>query len=175
VAGADVVTDDVLRVEVHDGAGYCFTGSPELRLRSGVAGIAEHLVATRHSTIDERLAVQPAAASVGMLPLSAFVAPRYAPGSDELTVERLHGSAALRELLRAPRTVGWVGAERAQHDLGVLAALVESVAVYSAEVPARQPLDPELGRQLLERIDMYQAAAAGGRSAAATLERRHAG
>ncbi|MGA2470746.1 MAG: hypothetical protein ABSG64_08665 [Solirubrobacteraceae bacterium] len=155
VAGARVVTDDVLRVELRDGKGWCFSGSGELRLRPGAAALAEHLAfAPRRSTIDERTAVAPAVTVGGTFPLAALLAPRLSEDFDELRVERLRGSAALLELLRAPRTIGWVSAEPAQHDLGVLAGLAESVPVYLADLPWRQPVDAELGRRLLDRIGL---------------------
>ena len=153
IAGARVVTDDVLRVELQDGGGRCFSGSHALRLRPGSAALTEHLqAATRHSTIDERTAVLPDPARAVTFPIAAVVAPRYARDSRELRVARLRGSAALLELLRAPRSTGWIGAERARTDLNVLADLVAAVPVYGAELPLGPRVDPGLGRGLLGLI-----------------------
>ena len=153
IAGARVVTDDVLRVELRDDAGWCFRGSQALRLRPGAAALTEHLhAATRHSTIDERTAVLPDAPTAAAVPIAAVVAPCCARASKELRVERLRGSAALLELLRFPRSVGWIGTERARTDLSVLADLVATVRVYRAELPWGPRIDPGLGRRLLARI-----------------------
>ena len=153
IAGARVVTDDVLRVELREDAGWCFRGSQALRLRPGADALTEHLqAATRHSTIDERTAVSPDPGAAATLPIAAVVAPRCARDLNELRVQRLRGSAALLELLRSPRSIGWISSERARTDLSVLADLVATVPVYRAELPWGPRIDSGLGRRLLAAI-----------------------
>lgn len=151
-AGARVVTDDVLRVEVSDGAGWCYGGSHELRLRPGAAEVVECLGASpNRATIDGRTAVLPGAGEGVMFRLAAFVAPR-AVRDGGLKVERLRGSAALMEVVRSPRTIGWTDAWPARRDLDVLAALVASVPVYRAQLPWGAKLSSVLGQTLLDRL-----------------------
>ena len=161
IAGARMVTDDVLRVELREHAGWCFGGSRALRLRPGAAALTEHLDApTRRSTLDERTAVSADAADGASFPIAAVVAPRCAHDFNELRVERLRGSAALLELVRFPRSIGWIGAERARSDLGVLAGLVAGVPVYRAELPWGPRVDPGLGHRLLAQIGLEAGALA---------------
>jgi hypothetical protein len=154
-AGARLVTDDVLRVELHDREGWCFSGSRELRLRPAAAELAELFAGyARRSTSDQRTAVRPAAAAPGTFPLAAVVMPGRADGARGLRIERLRGSEALLVLLRFPRSLGWTQAEKARRDFDVLASLAESVPVYRAELPSGPPFDGELGRRLLEEIGL---------------------
>lgn len=152
-AGARLVTDDVLRIELRGDAGWCFRGSRELRLRPGAAQLATQLTAwAEHSTTDQRTAVRAVATEQGTLPLAAVVAPRCVHDATALHIERLRGSAAMLELLRFPRTVGWVDAEHSRQDFGRLAKLAETVPVYRAEVPWGPPFDPRIARTLLDPV-----------------------
>jgi hypothetical protein len=153
IAGARLVTDDVLRVEVRRDAAWCFSGSHALRLRPAAAVLAEHLgAATRHSTLDERTAVFPEPVGTATVPIAAVVAPRWARDSKELRVERLSGSAALVELLRSPRSIGWTDPDRARSDLNVLADVIATVPLYRAHLPWEPLINPALGRRLLAQI-----------------------
>jgi hypothetical protein len=153
IAGARLVTDDVLRVELREGAAWCFSGSHALRLRPAAAVLAEHLqAATRRSTLDARTAVFPDAVGGATFPIAAVVAPRWARDSTELRVERLRGSAALVELLRSPRSIGWIDPDRARTDLNVLADIVATVPLYRAQLPWEPLINPALGRTLLAQI-----------------------
>lgn len=155
IAGAQVVTDDVLRVELRDDEAWCFGGSRALRLRPGADTLAKHLAAAgRRSTVDERTSVSPAAANGASFPIAAIVAPVCVRESNDVRVERLRGSSALLELIRFPRSSGWIGADRARNDLGVLAGLATSVPIYRAELPWGPRVDPGLGRRLLAAIGL---------------------
>jgi hypothetical protein len=159
-AGARIVTDDVLRVEPRGSVGWCYRGSPELRLRPGVTALAQALPSEqRRETLDERLAVRHPASELAELPLAAFVAPRPELLRTKFELERLRGSAALRELLASPRTLGWVGTAQARDALGVLAALAESVPVYHALLPNDWISRQELAAELLSDLDLAEQAA----------------
>lgn len=149
-AGARLVSDDVLRVERGGDSGWCFRGSRELRLRAQATGLAEALGGVgRRSTIDNRLALAPALAGPGRLPLAAIVAPVPDRRGGELELQRLRGGQALVELLRHPRSVGWVGTDVVQRDFETLASLAEVVPVLRARLPWGPPFAPEWGRRLL--------------------------
>ncbi len=149
-AGARLVSDDVLRVERDGNAGWCYSGSRELRLRAQAAGLAEAIgSAGTRSTIDNRLAVAPAPAGPGRLPLAAIVVPLPDHRGDDLEIRRLRGVQALVELVRHPRTVGWIETEIVQRDFHMLAALADVVPVVRVRLPWGPPFQPEWGKQLL--------------------------
>jgi hypothetical protein len=153
-AGAALVSDDVLRVELRAGEGRCFRGSCELRLREAVAQLAEQLPsAERRLTPDGRAGVRPLLTRRTELPIAAFVAPRRRAGTGSLELEPLRGAAALRELLSAPRTLGWLRADQARAELGELAELAERVPVIAATIPAGSLRDAGLGIELLAALD----------------------
>jgi hypothetical protein len=152
-AGARILSDDVLRVEVADGRAWCFSGSSELRLRAAAAELAASLTASaRRSTVDERQAVRPPAAAPGRHPIGALVVPICDRDLERARIERLRGPDAVRELVRFPRTLGWIDGERARRDFAVLAALAELVPVYRATLPWGPPFDPDVAHSLLGAV-----------------------
>ncbi len=91
-----------------------------------------------------------------------MVAPKCKRDATDLRLVRLHGSSAVVELLRYPRTIGWTGAEHSRGDLSTLADLASSVAIYQAELPWAASVDPALGQTLLKRLGFKANAAAPG-------------
>jgi hypothetical protein len=153
VAGARLVTDDVLRVECRQERAWCFSGSSELRLRPAAAELAEKLESSvRRDTVDKRFAVRAAPAATGRLGLGAIVAPVWALGTEKLVIERLRGTDAMLELVRFPRTVGWVDSETARRDFGVLASLAREVPIYRAGLPWGPPFRADVAQALLASI-----------------------
>jgi hypothetical protein len=153
--GARLVTDDVLRVEVADGQGWCFSGSRELRLRPAAAELARSLSRTGgRSTVDERLAARPAAVTESRLPLRAIVAPVCDHLSDTPRIERVRGADAVRELVSFPRTSGWVDNEVTRRDFGVLAELAQRVPIFNARLPWGPPFEPRLAQTLLTSVGL---------------------
>lgn len=128
--GAELVTDDVLRVAAGESPIACFAGSPELRLRPQASTLSTLLAAwpSRHS-VDGRLVLRSPSATAGKLPLASVFIPQP---TEELGLEvdavRLSGAQALIELLRHPRVLGWT-------DSGVLALLTREVATLARAVP----------------------------------------
>lgn len=150
-AGARLVTDDVLRVEIANGQGWCFSGSCELRIRAAVSELAESLPgAVSRSTVDERYAVRPEATTSARLPLLAIVAPRFDPATDQPRITRVHGAAAVRELVSFPRTLGWKDNEVARRDFALVANLATVVPVYRATLP--QTLEADLADEVLTGV-----------------------
>ena len=99
--------------------------------------------------IDARVAVQPPSAAPGRLPLAAIVVPVPDHHGDQLELRRLRGVQAVVELVRHPRTVGWIGTDIVRRDFETLAGLAEVVPVMRARLPGGRRLTPEWGKRLL--------------------------
>jgi hypothetical protein len=152
-AGANLVTDDVLRVEVEGDEGWCYRGSLELRLREQAAELARGLDGTgQRSTVDGRVATRLMGSRPERLPLGAIAIPVCEHDSDELKVVRLRGIEALIELVSCPRIVGWTTTEPARRDFRVLAQIADHLPIYRAHLPWGPPFPPDLGEQLLARL-----------------------
>lgn len=128
--GAELVTDDVLRVAPAESPTACFAGSPELRLRPQARTISALLAAwPSRQSVDGRLVLRSPSATAGKLPLASVFIPQC---TEEVGVEvdavRLSGAQALIELLRHPRVLGW-------KDSAVLALLTRDVATLVRAVP----------------------------------------
>lgn len=104
-AGAGLVADDVLAVEVGDDGAHCVRGGPELRLRKGVNELAERLVPGADRTVDGRAAVAVTTSPVRCA-LAAIMVPRVTPGAPEPRLVRLGPKAAFETLIRYHRLAG---------------------------------------------------------------------
>jgi hypothetical protein len=153
IAGAKLLSDDVLRVETARRRAWCYRGSLELRLREQAAELAERIGRRSHrSTLDHRTAVRPYASKLSRLPLAAIVTPTCAHGAEELEIARLRGIQAVRELVAHPRTLGWLNPEHARHDFHVLTQIARRVPVYRAILPWGPPFRLDLGQKLLSSL-----------------------
>src|SRR5581483_3747432 len=125
-----------LRVESDGPRAWCFNGSTGLRLRSSAAELAQAFGdAAGTSTVDGRIAVNPSSGGPARLPLRGIVAPVCAHGATEMKIERRRGLQAILELVRNPRTAGWIDGEVARRDFEVIGELVAAVPVYRAHLP----------------------------------------
>lgn len=127
-AGAQFVTDDVLRV---DGTA-CYTGSSEVRLR-GV--VEEATAAGRRKTADGRFALPLRAPGLDRLPLAGIVVPRPDRHIFHVATHRVRPARAALLLARFPRVTGWIEAKSAATQFGLLADLVQSVPVWMCRIP----------------------------------------
>lgn len=129
-AGADLLADDVLRIEFREGLALAHAGSPELRLRATSRSIAELLPRWQSSeSVDGRLLARADERAPSATPLRAVVVldlRTEAPARATLT--RLGGSESLVELLRHPRVLGWT-------DTAVLEFLTTQLAMLARSVP----------------------------------------
>jgi hypothetical protein len=152
-AGARLVSDDVLRVEVENGDAWCYRGSLELRLRQNAAALAGDIDgAVCRTTSDGRVAVRPPASASDRLPMAAVVTPICEHQKQEIEVVRLRGLEAALELIRHPRTSGWLSPEPARRDLQVLTQLADRVPIYRAHLPWGPPFQPDLGARFLAEL-----------------------
>jgi hypothetical protein len=154
LAGSELIADDVLRVDVSDGDGpvLCHTGASVLRLRVGVAELADRAPSgLRTTTADGRVGLRLGRGEPAVHLLRAVVVPRIVPPSEELEVTRVAGADALMALATAPRVVGWVG-EEAHRQFAALAELARRVPVLTATVPWGPGEDVTVGKALLDEI-----------------------
>jgi hypothetical protein len=152
-AGARLISDDVLRLESSTEGTECFAGTSLIRLRPAAAELALLFPAeTTTETSDGRVAIRAQQAAGSRFRLDAIVIPRPSREASELLVERLGGGAALVELLRYPRALGWQVAEPTRRAFEFLAEVATNVPMYSAEIPWGPPFDSALPSQLLARV-----------------------
>jgi hypothetical protein len=104
-AGASLVADDVLAVEVEGGTARCLRGGPQLRLRPGVAELAGRLEPDADITVDGRsaVAVEPSTLRPAM---QAIVLPRVVAGDAPPRLQRLETKAAFQALIPYHRLTG---------------------------------------------------------------------
>jgi hypothetical protein len=148
--GCDLVTDDVLRVDLAQEGVLVHAGADEVRLRPTVRAIAEcfaHDVPSR-DTPDGRLAIRPPRTTRARLPLAALVLPRAGQGADDVSVRRLPRMHALINLLAFPRLLGWTSSDVLSRQFDALADLVQCVPFLEARVPVGPPFAAETGRRL---------------------------
>lgn len=159
-AGARLVTDDVLRVDVDPQAALatCYLGATELRLRKSASELADQFADRsehqpgRRVTGDLRDALRLPAATQEGLPLAGIVVPRPHRGGPQVRVQRLVGVAALLELVRYPRVLGVVDPTLQGAQFEQLAALAEVVPVYVVDVPWGPPFSDAIASTVLEEV-----------------------
>jgi hypothetical protein len=157
--GYDLVTDDVLRVDLTGGTTpRALPGSTENRLRPSARQLADDAPAHAvRPTADGRLALRSPAWSTAPLPLSACVVPFPSRGAQDLAVHRLPRAGALLRLLRFPRIVGWTDPVTAAAEFQALADLVERVPVFDVAIPWGLPFRPGLLASLVETVTIEAA------------------
>lgn len=153
---ANVVTDDVLRVEQSaDGRPLARRGVRGLRLRT----TAEAIVATveaemgRRSSADDRAVVRPTWTSGELMPLLGIVIPTPNREGGGLTAERLPTAAAMMSLLAFPRVLGWRDPAFLARQFDQMAWIAKQVPVFAVQVPWGPPFAAELSEQLLAAIE----------------------
>jgi hypothetical protein len=159
-AGALLITDDSLRLDLDGGDVRCFLGATEARLRTPAADVTTAFAAATAArrTSDNRDAVRLPAAQLERLPLAAIVVPQPVKDADEVVVERVRGVDALLMLSRFPRIVGWEEPTVIQRQFEFLADVVERVPVYVGYLPWGPPFAPDLAARLLAGIDFVPGA-----------------
>lgn len=166
-AGAAIVTDDVLRLEIEGGAARCYLGANESRLRKSASDLAASFGAkvVSRRTSDHRDALRLPASGNELLPLSAIVIPQPDRDNDVVDVRRLGKVEAMLMLSRFPRIVGWEDPEALAQQFGYLSEIVADVPVFVAKVPWGPPFPPEIAAQLLQGLGVPSGSLVQGRSA----------
>ena len=157
-AGAQLITDDVLRVDLSRPRPRCYLGATALRLRKSAEDLAELFpVAPNHRvTGDGRDSLTMTPATEELLPLGALVIPVPQHGGESSRPElvRLDRKHGLLALLQFPRLVGWEDAEILGRQLQDLGAIVEAVPVYVARLPWGPPFAPSLAGDVIESLGL---------------------
>lgn len=151
-AGARLLADDVLRVEVADGVALAHAGSTTVRLRPGAASLVERFESPTARSADARILLRPPSSSGAVAPLRAVVIPARHEGG-QLRVTRIGGADALLMLSRFPRLLGVRDPALLAAEFERLAALVAVVPVAVAELPVGPPFATDLGARLLDRLE----------------------
>lgn len=137
-AGARLVTDDVLRLGVDkDNTVTCVGGAPQLRLRPAAAWAVERfsVPVASSTTVDGRLAIEPASDGGRPLPLAVILLVRPSPARSEIDLRPLRGAEALVQLAAVTRIVGWKDRSVLRRQLDALSATARSVPVVEAHIP----------------------------------------
>ena len=106
LGGANLVTDDVLRVDLEEGRAWCHRGATTVRLRPGSRALSS-CEATTPMSADGRHLVSPAMTALGTLSLGAIVIPRIDPDVATAALRPVDSKSAALSLLAAPRVRGW--------------------------------------------------------------------
>jgi len=152
--GAQLITDDLLRLQP-DGSGWrCLPGTGEIRLRPGVAVLATAFAATVPGTTPDGRTALTLAMDRSRPPLGAIVLPRPSHRCQRLHLERLVPTQALLALMTSPRVQGLQPPEYLQHRLDACARLAAGVPVFQAAIPWGPPFPQELAAALVREVGL---------------------
>jgi len=152
-SGADLVTDDVLRLSP-DGTGLrCCFGPAEIRLRSNAAELAASFPGVAAApTPDRRVAIRLDHDAQPLPRLGAVVVPRPMRTRTALAVKPLTPAEALFTLARYPRVAGLRAEELLRSQFQALVQVAQSIPVYEAEIPWGPPFAPGLAEAIVEAV-----------------------
>ncbi len=159
---AQMVTDDVLRVDLEDVRTLVRRGSTEARLRP-TARVTAPTEARLRVTPDHRSAVSLPGTDLDAVPLRALVIPypdRHATG---VVVDALGRADALVAHASFPRLVGWLDPVTSGLQFTGLAELVRRVPTVVARLPWGPPFRDDLGDLLLAGLAAHPSATSGAR------------
>lgn len=135
LAGGQLVTDDVLRVEVDAGRAVCHRGAAHLRLRQGAVPLLDGSDQPENWTADGRRIFLPATPQHPIVDLDAIVAPLLCNPGSTITRTRLSTKRAVFALLGELRVTNWVDPGSSALHLTTLLDVVERIPVYTLEIP----------------------------------------
>jgi hypothetical protein len=150
-AGARLITDDVLRVDLDGDGALCRVGAAETRLRPSAQDLLSPDDPVRR-TSDGRTALALPRAALDPVPLRCVVVPYPDRGATEVTVQDVPRADALLLLAAYPRVVGWEDARTRGEQFLLAGDLVSRVPVVMARLPWGPPFPDFLGRDLLARL-----------------------
>jgi hypothetical protein len=154
-AGARLVADDALRIEVAGTRATCFPGSRRLRLRAAAAPLGGAIEgAALAETADGRTAVLPVGLVDAPLTLRAALIPEPSRQATGLEVRQLGPMDAVQELLSYPRLRRWLSSEQIGSLFRLTADVAAAVPVYRATVPWGPPFPTGLAEELLASVGL---------------------
>jgi len=146
--GANLITDDLLCLDLGQNPPTCALGATELRLRKAAGDLSARFDTTpgRRTTGDARDALAVSPSSTEGLPLAGIIIP--APDhSAELTaakIEKLDAMTAFLLLSRFPRLLGWEDETVLRRQFQQLGDIIDRVPVFMARLPWGPPFADEL-------------------------------
>jgi hypothetical protein len=151
-AGADLVSDDHLRIDVA-GEAYCWPSAVRLRARTGGLGaVVAARSSTHESSPDGRLLIEPTVTGHDRLALHAVVVPLLHKGHGRVEIERVTGVPAAVALLAARALPGELSAEWESTSFERALDVAGAVPVWRALVPWREENADSIASQLLELL-----------------------
>jgi hypothetical protein len=164
--GAQLITDDLLRLDLSRTPPTCSLGATELRLRKAAGDLAERFdrQPAQRTTGDARDALAVSVADTEDLPLAALVvpAPDYSGQSTQASVHQVGAKEAFLLLSRFPRLLGWEDTRLLAQQFQQLGDIVERVPVYVARLPWGPPFADDLAagvRRAVGIVDLEPVAA----------------
>jgi hypothetical protein len=151
-AGADLITDDVLRPVLEDAVWICPSGTNVIRLRPQAEAVTELVQGIVQRTTDDRVGLSPGHAG-RLTPLGAVVFPLPSRTADAVKLTPLKGTDSLMRLTAFPRLLGWVDPEILASSFRWNAQLAREVPTFEAVVPWGPPFKASTARELLDKLD----------------------
>lgn len=166
-AGAELLTEDALRIETRGGSCWAYSGTRELRLRTHAGVLSERFESARVSdSCDGRRLVIPSPVAEEKIRIDAFVVPYPSRATVELHLDTLSGSRALSELAQYPRASLADFGQYQGLRFRETARAARVAPVMVAHVPWGPPfapnLAPALWAQLEERLHHQRSRVAEG-------------
>jgi hypothetical protein len=151
--GAQLVTDDVLRLQEEAGVFRCHFGTGSIRIRPRAARIMDGFPASAAGrSLDGRHLLRLGAEIKPPPALKALILPRPSRTCTRLQCQRLSQAKALYYLSGLPRVRGWLVAEPLRQQFASHAQLVRAVPIYEMEIPWGPPFDPGLAGEMLRAV-----------------------
>jgi hypothetical protein len=150
-AGARLMADDVLRVDLNEDRPVAHAGSMTLRIRPTAAGLADLFDRSANRSADGRVLLRPSPSPLESATLDAVVVPLRAAGAT-YSLRWVEGANRFLTLLRFPRIVGMCDPDVTSEQFGQLGALAGRVAVAVAELPWGATFDRAIGARLLRDV-----------------------
>jgi hypothetical protein len=148
--GAELVTDDMLRVVYHAGRPLAHRGPPRLKLFDEQARLLLP-AASRDAAFNPmsgKLLVEAAASREAGVPLSALFWLDEPPATEAVTVRRVLGMEAIRILLASTLHRDHRPPERIERQLRSIERLAKSVPLFAVAYPRRHELLPAVADAL---------------------------
>ncbi len=149
-AGARLITDDVLRIEMADPP-ICFRGGNENRLRPSAASVLGDGGPSR-TTADGRLSLVMPRVQRQKVPLRCIVIPYPDRAGSAPRIERVSPTHGLLLLSAFPRVPGWADPATRAEQFRLTAELASRTPVLVATMPWGPPFPEAWSRALLDAV-----------------------
>lgn len=155
-AGARILTDDLLRVDLAEDGPLARLGSSELRLRKGADTLAAAFgdaPPSRRTSADDRSILQPDRMADDSIPLRAIYVPAPTHDDPAVRIDRIVAADSLFALMRFPRLLGWKEPGVRTRQFALSAQLLQKVPFSLAYVPWGPPFSDTIAAEILADLD----------------------